>query len=363
MTTRIAQKHRFRAYSQWLLLTAGLLLPLTLAAHAQNAADETTFNFVQIPDISAIGSLSADSENDIWATAVLEPVALHFDGRRLKKVPMANANRINKVAALSPTNVWAVGQQTQANLSQIQHFDGRQWTVVPSPHAKNGEVLNSVKAISAKSVFAVGAALDNRNILTPLVEHFNGTSWKAVPVPHISGGELFDIAIVSLSDIWAVGADTASVLALHFDGTQWSQVAAPGVGALRGVRAVSTNDVWAVGSELGASALIEHWNGAEWQTVDNPSDTGSMLVDLSVISSTDIWAVGCPVAACGDAGGPPLIEHWDGNEWNTNPAPIEDGGETALAVLTFPSRHIYIGGFAFGTFGPISFLVKGVEGN
>ena len=363
MTTRLAKTHRFRTYWQWLLLAAGFVLSLTLGARAQTPANETTFNFVQTPDISAIGSLSADSENDIWATAVLEPVALHFDGRRLGKIPMANASRINKVAALSPTNVWAVGQQTQATFSQIQHFDGSQWTVVPSPHATNGEVLNSVKAISANSVFAVGAALGNGNVSTPLIEHFDGKSWSAVRVPRIAGGQLLDIAIVSPSDVWAVGVDSTSALTLHFDGAQWSQITAPGTFAvLRGVKAASTNDVWAVGSQVGAKALIEHWNGTAWSIVDNPSDINSGLFDLSIISSADIWAVGCTVTSCGDAGGFPLIEHWDGNEWNVNPAPIEDDGEAALAVLTFPSRHIYVGGFAFGTQGPISFLLKGVEG-
>ena len=220
-----------------------------------------------------------------------------------------------------------------------------------------------MKAISANSIFAVGAALDNRNIPTPLVEHFNGTSWKAVPVPHITGGELLDIAILSPTDMWAVGFEPTSVLTLHFDGTQWSQVAAPNMGALRGVRAVATNDVWAVGSQVGANALIEHWNGTAWSIVNNPSDVNSSLFDISVISPTDIWAAGCTVTACGDAGGSPVIEHWDGKEWNVNAAPLEGGGETALAVLTFPSRHIYVGGFAFGTSGPISFLMKGVEGN
>ena len=359
MKTRIAGK--YRPHWQVSMLTAVLLL--TLAAHAQDVAGETTFKFAQIPDISAIGSLSADSENDIWATSVLEPVALHFDGKQLKTVPMVNGSRINKVAALSPSNVWAVGQQTQANLSQIQHFDGKQWTAVPSPHSANGEVLNSLKAISAKSILAVGAVLGAGNNRTPLVEHFDGTTWKAVQVPRIAGGELLDAAIVSPSDIWAVGFDSSSVLTLHFDGKQWSRVAAPGASAaLHAVTAVSTNDVWAVGSQVGESALIEHWDGSAWTIVGNPSDINSMLVDLSVISSTDIWAVGCTVTACGDAGGIPLIEHWDGTQWNVNSAPIEDDGENGLAVLAFPSRHIYIGGFAFGTQGPIAFLMRGVEG-
>ncbi len=360
MTTRTVKKYRFRTCIQWSLLTASLLL--SFAAHAQDLANETTFEFAKTPDIGAIGSLSSDSANDIWATGVLKPVALHFDGKNLHQIPMVNASRVNKVTALSPFNVWTVGQQTQENLSQIQHFDGTKWTVVPSPHFPNGEILNSVKAISAKNIFAVGAILGKKNNQTPLIEHFDGTAWRTVAAPRVAGGELLDLAIVSASDIWAVGFDPVSVLILHFDGSRWGQIAARGTGALHAVKSISANDVWAVGSEVGASSLIEHWNGTEWKIVGNPSDINSMLLDLSVISSTDIWAVGCTVTSCGDAGGPALIEHWDGTQWNVNPAPIEDGGEAALAVLTLPSRRIWIGGFAFGTQGPISFLLKGVEG-
>src|SRR5262249_44786273 len=145
---------------------------------------------------------------------------------------------------------------TQEKLSQIQHFDGNKWSVVPSPHFRNGEVLNSVKAISAKSIFAVGATLGKKNKLTPLIERFDGTAWRAVAAPHLAGGELLDLAIVSASDIWAVGSDDAGVLTLHFDGTRWSQIAAPGTGALHAVKSVSANDVWAVGSEVGARALF-----------------------------------------------------------------------------------------------------------
>jgi hypothetical protein len=366
---RIAHSRKFSAFSRWRLVALGLLLALTTVVGAQELADESTltatqvtFNFVQTPDVSSIGSLAADSENDIWATSVIEPVALHFDGTHWKKVPMANASRINKVAVLSPANVWAVGQAPKAIHSQIQHFDGSNWTVVASPHFKSGETLNSLKAISANSIFAVGASnhLDGR---IPLVEHFDGTAWSVVPVPHIAGGELFDIAIISPSYIWVVGGSANPVLTMHFDGNQWNQVPAPGDNSgLFAVAALSTKHVWAVGSQLTSGPLIEHWDGTAWKVVSNPGALNTLLNSISAISPTDIWAAGCNQCADAGVGAPPLIEHWDGTQWNINSAPIEERGETANAVLTFPSRHIYIGGFAFASFGPTSMILKGVEG-
>jgi hypothetical protein len=350
-----------------------LLLLLTLAVRAQDLSNESLaattapviFNFVPMPDIGSIGSLSADSEHDIWATSLVNSVSLHFDGSHWVRVAMAKASRVNKVVVLSPSNVWAMGQQTNAKFSQIQHFNGSVWSVVSSPHFTAGESLNSLKAVSANSIFAVGASFDSLNNRTPLIEHFNGTKWSVVSVPRITGGELTDIAIISLSDMWAVGGvsgATPAALTLHFNGQQWSRVTAPAA-ALLAVTALATNNVWATGVQIGRSTLIEHWNGTAWKIVTSPNTgTVSALNSISAISPTDIWAAGCN--ACGDVGEvPALIEHWDGTAWRINPTPIQFGGVSANTVLTFASsRHIFVGGFAFASSGPSSVILKGAEG-
>ena len=360
--------HRF----QWALFVALSLLQ-TLTAGAQNISNLSSaattapviFNFVPTSDIGSIGSLAADSENDIWATSVTNSVALHFNGSGWVRVPMAKASRVNKVAVISPTNVWAVGQQTNAKFSQIQHFNGTSWSVVSSPHFTNGETLNSLKAVSANNIFAVGASIDSLNNRAPLIEHFNGTSWSVVSLPRITGGELTNIAAVSASDIWVVGAvngATPGALTMHFNGQQWSRVSAP-TAALLAVTALASNNVWAVGGQIGRSTVIEHWDGTSWKVVSSPNPgTNSTLNSISAISPTDIWAAGC--TNCGDVGGsaPALVEHWNGSTWTVNPTPVQFSGVFANTVLTFPaSKHIFVGGFSFGSFGPSSVILKGVE--
>ncbi|HTS35504.1 MAG TPA: hypothetical protein VMH04_07535 [Candidatus Solibacter sp.] len=363
---------KFRS-SPCYFFAALLLLQFNLAAHAQapstarnESVDVTTppvtFNFVTTPDILSVNSLSADSENDIWATSVINSVSLHFDGNTWKAIPMAKTSKIAKVEVISTTNVWAVGQQTNAKLSQIQHFNGTTWTVVSSPHVAAGETLNSLKAVSASNIFAVGATRDNLNNQVPFVEHFDGSAWKVVQVPHVSGGELFDIAVVSSSDIWAVGATSSAAVTLHFNGQQWRRFAAP-VAALFGVTAISTNNVWAVGDTLPTGAIVEHWDGNSWKLVTSPN-TGNVsnLVSVSAISATDIWATGCSL--CGDVGGnlPALVEHWDGTSWTVNPAPTEFAGVAGQSVLTFPNGDIFVGGVAQTQTGVTSVIMKGVEG-
>ena len=362
---------KFHALSQWSLFAAVLFN--TLAASAQDLSNQSIasttapviFNFVTTPDIGSVGSLSADTENDIWATSLTNSVALHFNGSTWTKVAMAKASRVNKVAVVSPTNVWAVGQQMNAKFSQIQHFNGSAWSVLSSPHFTNEESLNSLKAFAPNNIFAVGASLDSLNNRTPLLEHFDGTKWSALSVPHITGGELTDIAIVSPLDIWAVGAVAGArpaALTLHFNGQQWTRVSAPAA-SLLAVTALATNNVWAAGVQTGASTVIEHWDGRAWKIVTSPNTgTLSVLNSISAISPTDIWAAGCN--NCGDVGGgaPALIEHWDGTSWSINPAPVQFGGLLANTVLTFPvTKHIFVGGFTFASFGASSVIMKGVE--
>ena len=115
------------------------------------------------------------------------------------------------VAVLSPTDVWAVGHTIRlpfALVSQIQHFDGEGWSLVESPHFPSGETLKGIQAVSPDDIFAVGSFTDRFQTERPLVEHFDGTAWSIVPTPQFEQGQgavLGSIAIISDSDIWAVG--------------------------------------------------------------------------------------------------------------------------------------------------------------
>jgi hypothetical protein len=362
---------KHRVFSQCCVLATLLLLQLTLVAHGQELPSDSaarttsvTFEFVTTRDIGAIGSLSADSESDIWAASLTNSTALHFNGTTWAEVAMAKAGRVNKLAVLSPTNVWAVGQRATGRLSEIQHFNGSIWTVITSPHFGTGEELNSIKALSATNIYAVGDSFDSTGSRIPLVEHFNGTMWSIVPLPRTVGGELFDLALITPLDIWAVGGTNSGAgLILHFNGAQWSQVSAPPAG-LFAVTALAANNVWAVGRQLTASTVIEHWNGAKWSVVSSPN-TGATAVlnSVSAVSPNDVWAAGCEVCADTGGGAPALIEHWNGTAWTLAPSPVELGGVAANAVLAFPTGHIFVGGFGAAPFGPVTAIMEGKEGN
>ena len=94
-----------------------------------------------------------------------------------------------------------------------------------------------------------------------------GRAWGTVPSPNAGFGpnQLFDLDILSPTDIWAVGSfgdfSDPEPQVQHWDGTSWNVVPLPAGfdGDLLGVSAVSANDVWFVGGEAhNGHALIFH---------------------------------------------------------------------------------------------------------
>jgi hypothetical protein len=168
------------------------------------------------------------------------------------------------VAAVSARNVWAVGNyfRRAANgrhsfQTLVLHWNGKRWKHVASPNpGKLGSPnrLYDVAAISATEVWAVGSYRRR-----PLVER-RIHAWKAVPAPGpaavVDDLQLTSVAPLSADDAWAAGeywddADLeAKTLVEHWDGTGWTIVPTPNpypADGLYGIAAVSANDVWAVG--------------------------------------------------------------------------------------------------------------------
>ena len=113
---------------------------------------------------------------------------------------------------------------------------------------------------------------------------------------------------------------------VHQNGTGWSAVKSPNTSSidlLIGIAVVSSSDIWAVGQSFQiGQVLIEHWNGSVWSAVKSPNQPGStnsFLDGLAVISANDIWAVGGYQSS--NNTGHTLIEHWNGSKWSIVPSP------------------------------------------
>ncbi len=225
-------------------------------------------------------------------------------------------NELRDVAALSATDVWAVGSFGEfiAPEAQIQHWDGTAWTLSQLPvNLPRGELLG-IDAAAADDVWAVGGAASNGD---SFILHWNGSAWSQVahPIPY-TYQRLYAVDALSANDVWAVGeysqnGGVAHPLTMHWDGAAWSIVdspSSPGYDQLNGVAAIAANDVWAVGDSDGRT-LILHWNGSLWRRVYSPSpgDNGK-LTAVSAVDGNNVWAVG-------ESSSGLLALRYDGNRW------------------------------------------------
>jgi S-layer family protein len=190
-----------------------------------------------------------------------------------------------------------------------------------------------------------------------------GLYWRIVDSPNVdnSGNALYDVAVASATDVWAVGfyidLGRFRTLTLHWDGSQWNNVPSPNPGSdsednlLYGVAAVSPNDVWAVGTHTDNSAdttpLILHWDGSQWNEVPGPVIAGknTRLEDVEAISADDVWAVGSWTNMSGGAG--TLTLHWDGTNWSQVSSPSTGEFSGLNAVSGTSSTDVWAAGTAF----------------
>ncbi len=335
-------------------VVAAVLVPLLLAP-AVAVAQAAPWTVVKSPNPGAGNGLfgaASISANDVWAvgdsstSGVEQTLTLHWNGHTWRAVKSANVpseqNELLAVAAVSPTDVWAVGDShttSGAFQTLTLHWNGHTWSVVSSPNpGAQFNQLFGVAAVSPTDVWAVGSfAPQGFSPSQTLIEHWNGTSWSIVasPSPGTQLNGLNGVTAVSTSDIWAVGqfnnGTGQQTLIEHWNGTSWSVVSSPNVSGasneLLAVAAVSTTDVWAVGQFTTTSgveqALIEHWNGTSWSIVSSPSPGGSNdLRGVAIISATDIWAVGAFFNTTSNVT-QTLIEQWNGTSWSvvTSPNP------------------------------------------
>jgi hypothetical protein len=133
-------------------------------------------------------------------------------------------NVLNGVTAISADNVWAVGtfNTTQAtgaaDHTLVEHWNGTKWSLVDSPDTVSGYTsvnhLQSVAAISASDVWAVGVskAATYGAADQTLIEHWDGTAWTIAPSPvTTTWSALYAITAIPDGGLWAAGADAQNV--------------------------------------------------------------------------------------------------------------------------------------------------------
>jgi hypothetical protein len=212
--------------------------------------------------------------------------AVHYDGSAWTVPDSPNPgtydNSFAGVAAVSSNDVWAVGEACTGNgcvttQSLIEHWDGTMWSLVPSPNP--AMAVNSLLGVDARAgdAWAVGYSCAGTSCAPTqsLALHWDGTNWSAVPSPNPGSSDthLNAVSMPAANDAWAVGSEssdgsTYGNVVMHWDGSAWNTVTVTNPGTanndLFGMTRLSANDMWAVGdfdSGSGVRTQTQHYSG------------------------------------------------------------------------------------------------------
>ena len=313
-------------------------------------AGTTDVGFTAVSAASATEALAV-GPNPTQA-AVQGPFADHWNGtawtgRQLPMPPGTTASLLG-VADVAPGDGWAVGFSTNTSTDQdqtlIEHWNGTSWSIVPSPDPAGGSTgsdeLWAIAAVSPTDIWAAGDDFAGGGSIVPLFANYNGTSWTAVPPPADGAGFMLGLTAISANNVWAVGdVSSQAFTSEHWNGTSWSVVSTPSVNAgsnpieeLTAVTAVSATNLWASGwvgnidNENKLEPIILHSTGGAWSrvTAPNAGSEGSRLNGITSDGADDVFAVGTTQDSNGSL--LTLIEQFSGSSWKAIPSP--DPGKT-----------------------------------
>ena len=305
-------------------------------------------------DAWAVGFSNGNAFTNLGARILID----HWDGTAWSQVPTSatpeNQGILQVVSASSATDAWAIGRTAGGKNFQglALHWDGTTWSKSAS-FTTPLELPSGVADISPTDAWAVG---NNSTIPRGRLAHWDGTTWSNVTVP-VPANATTNTALGGISadgpnDIWAVGSflntatGTDDNFSIHFDGTAWSLVPMPITGSFGAIKANSPTDVWAVGcncavDSVNATTAIAHFNGTAWSIVPSPS-LGHFAALNSITTSNaanNVWAGGVFDPA-GTNNPQTLTLNWNGTTWNVVPSPSPASISFLSSVATNPGSSI-----------------------
>jgi hypothetical protein len=309
------------------------------------AGDPEGWEVVPAPALEGQVSLNgvvALGPRDAWAVGTVadgvsvRTLTLHWDGEAWSRVPSPNRTDeswLFAVDAAGPDDVWAVGydvDEANRHRTLTLHWDGEAWSIVPSPDpGAEGSQLMGIAAVSSTEVWAVGSSTVAFPLLgETLALRWDGTAWSRVPSPNPSttgvGSNLHSVDVAPDGTVWSAGAVdqgdlVMGTMVMRWVGGAWRLVDTPShpAGSLAGsVTALARDRAWAVGwrqGEAGTEPLAMLHRGGRW--IDTPvpaAGADASLSDLEV-SRGRAWVVG-------GQGTGTLAARWDGRRWVAVPA-------------------------------------------
>lgn len=222
--------------------------------------------------------VSGTSSSDIWVSG---GGLAHWDGVQWTRGPQPNW--INDALAVSPTEAYAVGEQSEA-----LQYDGSNWLSLS--RGDTGQVF-ALGPLSATKGFSAGTQKLS----------WNGQDWATTTFGNPGGTSA--LCAIGSNEAWSFGG-----YAMHYNGV-WTDVPTPGDPNTHGCYASASNDVWTW--SLGS---VTHWNGGSWSPYED------------VLPNTVIWGMWSKnPSEAWLVGGGNNVMHFDGVSWQPVPFPPSVG--------------------------------------
>lgn len=163
-----------------------------------------------------------------WQTFIV-----HWNGSLWSVVPSPSVsgkyNILNSVDAYSANEVWAVGTSfdSYASLPLVLRWNGTQWTIAPGPDPAGPASQNPLQGVTVAgpdNVWVVGTYSTPSISTRTLTAHWDGTQWTTIPSPAPNTyNYLWGVDNAGPNLVWAVGlasgtADLSGMgLTIHYN--------------------------------------------------------------------------------------------------------------------------------------------------
>jgi hypothetical protein len=217
--------------------------------------------------------------------------------------PQPFGNDLSAMWGSSDTDVWAAGDS-------VMHWDGRQWSVVPT----NAPLANTYSLVGTapNDIYIYGGDAQG----SPLALHYDGTRWSQMPPPGADESQLVAIN----GQVYACGQE-----AERWDGARWSQLPLGNDLVVRELWGTGPNDLWVAGDD----GLFGHFDGRVLSRQKMP--TGDQPYGLVGRSSDDVFLFT-------DAG----TAHYDGRRWRPVRVPgLDSEDATIMSPTVGPNGDVY----------------------
>lgn len=255
---------------------------------------------------------------------------------------------------------------------------------VPWAARWNGRTVETVKAVPEPGHFfqeggpgSFDSATDGWMVSPQLLfavdvaERWHGGRWTLTPLavsphPATTGVHVLTFGSISAGNAWAVGefyraavgiiagSEPTGALIEHWDGVQWNIVPNPASGRpgtlLQAISVISAHDIWAAGYQTTAGSTItplaEHWDGTRWRAVTIPAGSGggSVIYAISASGGSDVWAAGAQIQPGTSDTAIPMVEHWNGTTWQLIGGLPNIGNSVSDAIYAASPADVWAGG-------------------